>query len=225
MERKLIDLDTSELKFVDGRAGGVTFAGYGAVFGNVDKHGDIIMPGAFAETLKARPAPVKMYFNHNSGMPIGKYAVLAEDAKGLYVEGELTPNLSLAKDVEAGMRHGTIDGLSIGYRVPSGGSQKDGRVRRLSKLDLVEVSVVSSPANDQARVMLDSIKSNLDQIETITDLEEFLRDAGGFSKSAAMALISRVKVVLGEPGPTDEVKRAVDAMLADINGFRLNNPN
>lgn len=222
MERKLIALDEVELKFVDGRAN-ATFAGYGAVFNNVDKGGDIILPGAFSETLKARPRGVKMYYNHDKRMPIGKYSVLSEDSKGLYVEGELTPGHSLAKDVEAGMRHGTIDGLSIGYRIPSGGAQKDGRVRRLIKLDLAEVSVVSEPMNDQARIALDSIKSDLEGINTITDLEDFLREAGGFSKSAAMALISRTKALLGEPEPRDEVKRAIEALRGDIINFRLTN--
>ena len=67
-------------------------------------------------------------------MPVGKWMVAKEDDHGLYVEGELTPSLRLAEDVRAAMKHGTIDGLSIGGYVERGDydETESGRVIPLS---------------------------------------------------------------------------------------------
>ena len=207
---KHLSLSDVELKF-DGNSG--QFAGYASVFGGVDSYGDTIEKGAFAETLQLHGAP-KMFFNHDWTMPIGKYTA-SEDEKGLFVKGELTPGLALAADVRAAMQHGTIDGLSIGGYLKKGDytETKDGRtVHKWSKL--IEVSPVVFPADGNARIEAGSIKSELvdaiAEIESIRDFERFLRDAGSFSKGAAVALVARAKNVFGtegDPGdPTIEAK-------------------
>lgn len=193
MEHKLLSLSDVELKF-SGQAG--QFTGYASVFNGVDSYGDMILPGAYADTIKNRQRPVRMFYNHDARWPIGKWLSVEEDGKGLLVSGELTPGHSLASDVKAAMSHGTLDGLSIGYRIPSGGSEKDGKVRKLKRIDLVEVSVVTTPADLNARIDPESIKSAIDQIESIKELEDFLRDAGGFSRAAAAALVSQFKVAV-----------------------------
>lgn len=221
MECKLLELDAVELKFMAAATetdGPAKFAGYGAVFGNMDRGGDIIMPGAFAKSLRNKSrGPVKMYFNHDRKMPIGKYTRLEEDEKGLYVEGELTPGHSLARDVEAAMRHGTLDGLSIGYAIPPGGAKMDGTARRLVQLELAEVSVVSEPMNDKARV--GAVKSDIASLTTISDVEDYLRDAGGFSKSAAMTLISRFKAILRDADGERNTDGTKAASIADLVKF------
>jgi hypothetical protein len=129
---------------------------------------------------------------------VGKWLGLAEDSKGLLMEGELTPGNPQAAVVKAGMQHETIDGLSIGYALRNSDFdmvETDGKEIRVIKniSELYEVSIVTYPADDAARVDLSSVKSALDSIETIKDLEDFLREAGGFSKSLATATASRAK--------------------------------
>jgi hypothetical protein len=147
-------------------------------------------------------------------MPIGKWLAAKEDDHGLFVKGELTPNLGLASDVRAGMLHGTIDGLSIGGYLKKGDYDEtdEGRVIRTWS-SLVEVSPVVFPADAAARVDLTSVKAaELDaaiaEIETIREFERFLRDAGGFSKGAATALVARAKTICfaGDPEADSEAK-------------------
>ena len=167
------------------------FTGYASVFGGIDSFGDTIMKGAFTDTLEDRERPVRMFNSHNPTKPIGKWLSLEEDDIGLFVQGELTPNHTDAQDVYASMKHGALDGLSIGFRIPTGGGEDlDDGGRRLTKIDLVEISPVTMPADDDARVA--TIKSEIEEIESIRDVEIFLRDAG-FSRSMAKAFISQLR--------------------------------
>lgn len=202
METKSLPLDCVELKFT---APGV-FTGYASTFGNVDAVGDVILPGAFSESLSNRQRPVRMRWNHK-GPVIGKWTKLEEDGKGLYVEGELTPGHSIADDVYAGLKHGSLDALSIGYRVPSGGAAKEGRVRNLKRLDLVEISVVEDPANLSA--LVGDVKQWLDEVTSLKDMEDGLREAFRISRADACALVSRIKSMAH--GERDaEMKRAAE---------------
>lgn len=191
--RKSLSLSECDIK-MDGDSG--KFAGYASVFGGVDSYGDTIIKGAFETTLKRDGKP-KMFYGHQAfdGLPIGKWTVAKEDDHGLYVEGEITPGMSLAGDVRAALKHGTLDGLSIGGYLKSGDFEMLDDGKRLIKKwsRLIEISVVAFPADSAARVDLSSVKSEIEQIESIQEFERFLRDAGGFSREAAKTILSRAK--------------------------------
>lgn len=188
METKDIDLTAAAVKFTGERR----FSGYASVFGGIDANGDTILPGAYGDTLKNRVRPIQMRFNHISQV-IGKWLHIEEDANGLYVEGELTPGHTLAEDVYASLQHGAVNGLSIGFRIPAGGSVKDGKIRQLKKIDLIEISVVEQPADLSARI--NDVKSWIDAAESIKEIEACLRDAGRFSRAEACALVARIKTL------------------------------
>lgn len=208
--RKTINITDAEIK-VDGDTG--RFMGYASVFGGVDVYGDTIIKGAFESTLRNHGKP-KMFYNHDWDMPIGKYPVAKEDEKGLFVEGEFTPGMQRSSEVRAAMKHGTIDGLSIGGYIKKGDydETETGRViRRWS--NLVEVSPVVFPADSAARIDAGSVKAMdieaaLADVETIRDFERLLRDAGGFSRAMAAKLVTRAKVIFSErePGETPDAK-------------------
>lgn len=193
MFKKTLEFTQTEVKFV-GEKG--KFTGYASVFGGVDSYGDTILAGAYQNAIKYGRLP-KMFENHKSWeLPIGKWTSIAEDSKGLLVEGEFTPNHKRADDVRASMLHGTIDGLSIGYRLKEGDYEMEGANRTIKNIsDLVEISVVTFPADDVARVDLTSVKSALDEINTIRELEDFLKDSGGFSQGLAKAVLTRSKML------------------------------
>lgn len=226
MFKKTLKLDNVSMK-LDGETG--RFAGYASVFGGVDSYGDTIIRGAYASTLRQNGKP-KMFFNHDSwSMPIGKWTKASEDDHGLYVEGELTIGNSKSDDVLAALKHGTLDGLSIGYYLKKGDYEETEAGRVINKVsNLVEISVVTFPADSAARVDLSSVKSDellldhVNELETVRDFERFLRDAGGLSKGLTMALVSRAKTIFatGEPGMTAEAK-AIEEALARISGFKL----
>ena len=116
--------------------------GYASVFGIADKVGDIIQPGAFAQSLQAGAVP--MLLQHKTGAIAGRWVRLNEDGRGLFVRG-LIENPVARSLVRAG-----LNGLSIGFR-PQVWTQRREGGRTLRKLDLVEISLVSEPMLDVAR--------------------------------------------------------------------------
>lgn len=172
------------------------FSGYGSVFGNVDAYNEVVAPGAFAESLaetraKGRTFPV--LWQHRSGEPIGSWNIesLREDSHGLFGEGELWLDDSpYARIAHRGMMSKAITGLSIGYYVREDSFDEKTRIRTLKNLELVEISVVTTPANDDARV--DAVKAMIAQggLPTLKEFEQILREAG-FSKSQAAVIANR----------------------------------
>lgn len=223
MERKLIQIGDCDFKF---DAGDGSFKGYASVFNGVDSYGDMIMPGAYAQTIKNRARPVSMFFNHiarRQDMPskIGVWDSFEEDSKGLLVSGRLTKGHPTADAVLASMKSGAISGLSIGYRVAPGGSEKDGKIRKLSRIDLVEVSIVDDPADAAALIDRNSIKAAVDEMKTLADCEAFIREECGFSHNAAADFISRMRtVILGEPGDTG-LKSEMTSILNNLKSINL----
>lgn len=163
------------------------FEGYGSIFGNVDKYGDKVMPGAFVESLakhRREGTKVRMLWQHNPDEPIGVWDDLAEDAKGLWGKGRFILGVQRAREVYELTKAGAIGGLSIGYREVE--ADQDGMVRLLKKLELFEVSPVTFPANARARI--ESVKSErMEEFARrlrdgdpmpIKEFEAILRDAG-----------------------------------------------
>ncbi|RZI62335.1 MAG: HK97 family phage prohead protease [Rubrivivax sp.] len=211
---KTLLLSNCELKMA-GDSG--RFEGYASVFGVKDSQSDIVHPGAYKDTLAKNGLP-KMFWNHRWDMPIGRYTDADERAKGLYVVGELTPGHSLASDVGAALRHLTVDGLSVGGFVGKGDWRLENDVRHIDRwTELVEVSPTPMPSNTKARIDPSSVKSmemqdEIDDIQTVRDLERFLRDAGSFSKGAATALVARARIVMGIEGDPDAETAEAKAM-------------
>jgi HK97 family phage prohead protease len=196
-----------EVKF-DATAKG-NFEGYASVFGNVDSWGDIVMPGAFAKAI-AKNGQVPMLFNHFMDNLLGRAIDLKEDDIGLKFTGRLTPGATMADDIYKHMKAQALDGVSIGYRVQPGGAEMDGKIRQLTDLDLLEISMVISPANKLARADLASLKSDFDpdDMESLADVETFLRDAG-MSRVEAKSFIARVRDIALRDAGKDDTSTAV----------------
>lgn len=168
-----------------------TFEGYGSIFGNLDSYGEKVMPGAFAASLaKHRQEGSKplMLWQHNPDEPIGVWEDLAEDGKGLKGTGRFVLETSRGREAHALLKAGAIRGLSIGYREVE--VEPEGNNRLLKKLDLLEISVVSFPANRRARV--EAVKDALadGKLPSLPEFEKFLREAN-FSKTQAAAIANR----------------------------------
>jgi uncharacterized protein len=131
-------------------AGPVRFAGYAAIFDRLDNGGDIIAPGAFAESLRrlgVRELP--LLWQHGPDQRIGTIELAGEDERGLRVIGRIDGRGSTAQKAAAFLKDGRLDGLSFGYRVVAAEGETP---RRLDALDLVEVSLVTHPMQPLARV-------------------------------------------------------------------------
>ena len=174
------------------------FSGYGSVFGVIDSYKEVVAPGAFSESLSQRtPA---LLWQHRSGEPIGVYSALREDQTGLYVEGKLALKTARGAEAYELLKMGAISGLSIGFVTRDDSYDRVTGIRTLKKVDLWEVSLVTFPANDAARVS--GVKS-IDTIASLADAESYLRDAGGLSRREATALVSRIKSLRGRGDPDE----------------------
>ena len=106
--------------------------GYASLFGEIDQARDMVMRGAFADTLAARGVRrIPMLFQHDPAEPVGVWLELREDHRGLYARGRLIPEVARARELLSLLRAGAIDGLSIGFRTVKGNIDPRTRIRRL----------------------------------------------------------------------------------------------
>jgi len=120
------------------------FAGYAAIFGRRDRGGDVVQAGAFAGTLARSDGSMPLLWQHDPARPIGRVEYLREDRRGLRVIGRLADMRAAAL-----LERGAVRGLSFGYRVKASEGEAP---RILTELELVEVSLVTSPMQPKARV-------------------------------------------------------------------------
>ena len=190
------------------------FEGYASMFGGIDVFGDTILAGAFTESLESMKRKPLMLYGHNSQNVVGKWLEIREDDVGLWVQGEFTPNHTLSNDTYASMRHGAIDGLSIGFNIAPGGAEElENGGRRITKINLVEVSIVGFPADDDARVSQVKMSDEINSIETIRDAERFLRDAG-LPASMAKAFIGQCRPLYQREADAERERK--EAYQADL---------
>ncbi|EAN9585921.1 HK97 family phage prohead protease [Salmonella enterica subsp. diarizonae] len=188
----------------------------------MDSYNEVVAPGAFLESIeevkkKGRTFPV--LWQHCTGEPVGNWDIdsLKEDDHGLFGDGCLwLDDAAYARTAWRGMKSRAITGLSIGYYVRESNFDEKTRIRTLTKLDLVEISIVTVPANDEARI--DVIKSKLAHggLPDIPEFEQLLREAG-FSKTQAAVVANRglAHLLLRSESGSDEsdVKQAVAEMM------------
>jgi hypothetical protein len=130
-----------------------TVEGYASLFGEIDQARDMMMPGAFRQTLVLRGHNrIPMLFQHDPAEPVGIWLELREDARGLFARGRLIPEVARARELFALIRSGAVDGLSIGFRTVKGRVDPQSRVRKIEQVDLWEISIVTFPLLAGARV-------------------------------------------------------------------------
>ena len=171
--------------------------GYASVFGGVDCYEDTIEPTAYDNVIKLGELP-KMFFNHDSfSLPIGKWTKLDKDDKGLIVEGQINLELEEGKAIYSALKFGSIDGLSIGFGMTKDDFSYNKDVRVIYNITkLYEVSIVTFPADNGARIQDVKSSNDIDELETLSDVEHYLREAGNLSRKDATATIGRIKKIL-----------------------------
>ena len=192
------------------------FEGYGSVFSIEDLGGDVVVPGAFAETLAKQKSAGRMpamLWQHRQAEPVGVWTAMDEDSVGLKVRGQLALKTARGAEAYELMKMGAISGMSIGYRSRDDSFDRVTGVRSLKKLDLHELSLVTIPMNDASRV---SAVKTIEELDSLSDIERHLRDFCGMSKTEALAMVSRVKSVISrrDSGERDTVSALADALKA-----------
>lgn len=199
MEKSYLD-GAFEIKEEDVEESGI-FKGYGSTFGGKgDSYNHVVVPGAFAETLKKNGhngMGVACLWQHDSREPIGTWLELMEDKKGLKVTGQLIREVPAGDKAYHLLKKNAIRGLSIGYDTIIFEDDAKKKLRYLKEIDLWEISLVTFPANPRAGVtVVKELLQELEQAKDIRELESFLRDSKDFSKNEAQRIISIIKASL-----------------------------
>lgn len=183
-------------------------AGLISAFGQIDNYGDTVERGAYAKSIasfEAHGRKLPMLYQHDPARPIGVWTSLKEAPDGLYGEAKLTMATRDAQEAYALAKDGALTGISIGYRVPVGGSRREGVRRFLSQIDLKEASLVTFPADNHGRIS--SVKS----ITDAGDIRRLLQAAGLSGRQAKAGAGAAWKAINEQ---TDG--EAADAALAEI---------
>ena len=135
-----------------------TISGYFSTYDRIpDSYGDVIAPGAFTDTIKAREEsghPFPLCWNHDLDQIIGKVDSIEDTEKGPLMTASFfdTP---LAQEKREIVKSGVVYQFSFAYDVQgwerlTAEEEKAGIMNVLTKLDLFEVSIVPIPANQNA---------------------------------------------------------------------------
>lgn len=206
------------------------FAGYASVFGNVDSHGDVILPGSFTKTIQERKTAgriVPMHLMHGikgDGIPVGVWRNIKEDGTGLLAEGKISGmNTDAGRLLFERVKDGVFGGLSIGYRIPPGGASFHSTTggtkarRTISELHLGEISLVDDPSNASARVhevkmaagfVADTATAAIGVANAIKMHDKYMSDNYGYPSAKEKAtqmrhLMSAHEALTGNPVPED----------------------
>ena len=206
-----------DLKGSTGQGG---FEGYGSVFFNIDKHGDVILPGAFRDSL---PAFLNEGFiggvGHDHDKPAGRFVKAYEDAHGLFVEGRFS-DVASGKEARTLLLDGVVQKLSVGLDregmvtsqaspaqlrsiwskagyTPTADDERRLKARKsirvIHKAQLKEVSPVTIPANDSARIL--AVKS---MAETPEEFNRFINTARRAAWKLAGVQVKAGRVLSGK---------------------------
>ncbi len=130
------------------------FEGYAAIFNVEDLSRDIIEPGAFMRTLRDKDiGDIKLLYQHQPSELIGHWVEIREDERGLYVRGHILGDLVRGREALSLLRAGVLDGLSIGFHVVKGHRDQITGIRTLFEVDLWEISLVTFPMQQGARIL------------------------------------------------------------------------
>ncbi|WP_425363361.1 phage major capsid protein [Candidatus Tisiphia endosymbiont of Hybos culiciformis] len=126
----------------------VVISGYASVYNISDQHNDLIAKGAFAS---ADHSLIKFLWQHDWQQPIGVIKSLTEDDYGLKVEAIINNKIEKGKEAIELVRQGAVDGLSIGFNIKRA-NYNNVNQRIITEAELIEVSIVTFPANDHAKI-------------------------------------------------------------------------
>jgi HK97 family phage prohead protease len=191
------------------------FSGYGSIFGNVDHGGDVVVKGAFQESLedyKAKGRLPAMLWMHNPENVAGKYEDMYEDQSGLFVKG-IFADTQVGRDTQTLVKMDAVSGLSIGYRATETDYDKSG-ARIIKQAELFEVSVVPMPMNDAARINLVKSYTN----GSAREIEYVMRDAGtsrSFAKSVVHYVMDERDAVRSNDW-LEEFRKETDSLQNEI---------
>jgi len=206
-----VDTQAVPLEVVELKAGkdGWQFSAYASTWNNVDHVGDVVVKGAFSDTLKTRQRR-PLLWQHDQHEPIGIEESMREDDHGLLGTWKII-DTTRGADAYKLLKAGAIDRMSIGYMVTDA-EYDDLGIRRLKTIDLLETSVVTLPANEEARVV--SVKTDASFAQLLIQIQQHI------SQGVAEAEALHARRTSEKRKLTDLHRDAIDDFLDELEGSR-----
>lgn len=170
--------------------------------GTLDEGKDIVAPGAISNSLRGvKSLPMLLFHDHKR--PVGVWTHFRETDAGLEVKGRFSSSQA-GREAREDARSGALAGLSMGYRTLR--HRFEGKARHLLEVALHEISLVTVPMNRLTLVTAVKDITGAGGLPTLPEFEEFLREAGGFSRTQATAIAGKglSHLLRGEPGDAPE---------------------
>jgi HK97 family phage prohead protease len=200
-----------------------TVRGYAAVFNNKDLGGDVILPGAFADSLRTHGLPLILFQHKVEDVPVGTCVDAKEDRRGLHITAELPKDDEFVRGrLVPQLRRRGLKGMSIGYRALETEKRKEDGARLLKRIRLFECSFVSMPMNPQAGVETIKTMSSEELAHTLEQLSRAAREITALARLEPVSELAdftkSVKAFVDEvrrdrPQLRDPIARAETAML------------
>lgn len=213
---KMFTFDTSLKAVSTDQDGELKIEGYASTTA-IDRSADVILSSAWTKSggLNNFQRNPILLFNHNYDKPIGKVVAMGTDSKGLKINGVISKS---AGDVYNLVKEGVLSTFSVGFMIKDAeyDKQNDGLI--VKDAELLEISVVSVPCNQDATFSV--AKSFDSQSDYLTFRKQFenalggqpLAETGGSSEGAEMA--SR-KIKMDDETINAQIQKGIaDAMAA-----------
>lgn len=188
-----------------------------SVFGNKDSYGDVVMPGAFTDTLLAwaqKDAPIPVYWSHRMDDPdynIGHVLEARETEKGLWVKVQIDLDApsSKADQVYRLLKGRRVTQFSFAYDVLDAAWAKSdelGEYYELRKLSLYEVGPTPIGANQETDLL--AVKSVATLADRMTEGMKAGRSISAKNETELRAAHESIGRVLSALEPNDDQEKA-----------------
>lgn len=205
---------TIESKAIDA-AGEGRFTGYASVFGNIDLAGDMVIPGAFEESLKdfsPDGAGIPLLWRHRTDDPfmnLGATVGAKEDEHGLWVDCQIDLETANGKQSHKLLKQKRVGQMSFAYDVLEGAwvdrkPEEGGSYYELRKLAIREVSIVQFGANGETAIL--TVKAAVDSRNASVKAGVPLTAAEESDARAAKTALEELLTTDPEPAPADSAK-------------------
>jgi HK97 family phage prohead protease len=200
------------------------FVALASVFNNVDAVGDVVMPGAFSDDLKAWQAsgdPIPVLWGHQMNDPdmnLGYVMHAEETDAGLQVKAQLDLENPKAAQVYKLLKGRRVSKMSFAYDIEDGApAERDGNgVYELRKLKLHEVSVVQIPANPAANVQ--QVKEAADRARAAAEAKKTADEKADAVAQYAAALVKSGRTISAKNEET--LRAAMNKISEGVNSVK-----
>jgi len=162
-----------ETKGISKKSRGLKIAGYANTIVK-DRAGDIVTAEAWAKGVNNFLRNPVMLYQHKHDCPIGRFDQVKVDKKGIYVEGTVSDAAEKNHGVQTLIKDGALKSFSVGFRVKDGKYNREDDSMLITDVELLEISVVSVPCNQDS---LFSIRKSFDNEDEYNEFKKSLKTA------------------------------------------------